>query len=332
MSLLQGLFKSPAQKQQEAREAAIADPVIDRIVAATDKRLMHVKELRRGLRGPVIAARTKLADLIAGIPGPVEMSPATWARDDTVRALFARAGDTAEAFSRDEATRAFFALHPGAACVGLLALERVERRVIASALQGDQVQADVARTTVSFREPRVLAPGADEVAARGELVHRAFEYLGLRALQRVGAMRAQRHEMEQERSLLQAQLRLARRNGAGFGGLDVSGESKSTAELERDLERVVGELEAAASQSLLPLLVEAIADVLAHFAEHLTIEPSELSLDAMNFIVPAAEAAVRPRVAILRLAERGPFAVVLARFPCAELRAIPRFDDAAKFL
>jgi len=50
MSLLQGLFKSPAQKQQEAREAAIADPLIDRIVAATDKRLMHVKQLRGALR------------------------------------------------------------------------------------------------------------------------------------------------------------------------------------------------------------------------------------------------------------------------------------------
>jgi hypothetical protein len=73
-------------------------------------------------------------------------------------------------------------------------------------------------------------------------------------------------------------------------------------------------------------------DVLAHYTGHLVIEPCELSLDAMNFIVPLADAAVRPRVALLRLAERGPFAVVLARFPCAELRATPRFEDAAKFL
>jgi hypothetical protein len=39
-----------------------------------------------------------------------------------------------------------------------------------------------------------------------------------------------------------------------------------------------------------------------------------------------------PKVAWLRLVDRGPFAVLLARFPRAELRADNRLAEAERFL
>jgi hypothetical protein len=309
-------------------DTAEADLLIDRLVNATDRRLAFVKGYRESLRGPVIAARDRMRERVALIPGPVEASAAAWSRDDTVRALFARAADVPTAFSNDAGVREFFALNPGSDCVALLGLEKRERRVLAAALHGDSVQSEVARTTVSFAEPQVLAPGGDEASVREELVRRALEFLALRALERVGALRMQRQELEKDRALLTAQLRLATRRGAGFGPMGATAVPPAT-ELERDLERTVAALEASASQAILPSLLEEMAAAFEAPERWLTIEPGAIALDAMNFVVDADSAqAVKPRIAILTLAHRGPFGVLLVRFPRSELKAAARFADA----
>ena len=334
MGFLDRVFR-PRGEGVSPADAAAADPIIDRVIAKTDKRLAHVKDLRATLRGPVVAARARLAEAIARIPGPTEVSPRSWAQDATVRALFARADDAAAAFGEDEAVREFFLAHPASECVGMLGLEQVERRVIAAALYGDSVQAEVARTTLSFTRPQVLAPALDEAAVRDELLMRAFEYLALRAFERVIALRGEKRELEREVALLRSQVKLAERRGAGFGavGADAPGPAVDRALLDRELARSVAELEQATTRDLLPLLVDEIAAVLADPGPYLAIEPFALALDSMNFVVPPSPEATALRVATLRLGNRGPYAVVIARFPRTELRAPEnRMADAAKYL
>ncbi|MGZ5046764.1 MAG: hypothetical protein ACXWF0_05800 [Usitatibacter sp.] len=325
MSLLKRIFASGADREGAER----ADPVIDRLVAATDKRLAYVKDYREVLRAPVLAAWDRMVEAVARIPGPTEVSARAWADDTTVRALFARATDVVPAFSNHAGVRAFFEAHPASDCVAMLALEQNERRVLASALHGDSVQAEVARRTVSFTDPQILAPGVDEAAVRGELAQRGLENLAMRALERVGARRAQKHALEKDRALLTARLQLAKRRGAGFGGLEGG---PPLSELERDLERTVRELEQAASRNLLPGLLDELLNVLADPGEHLAVESGTLALDSMNFVVEPGPQAVVPRVAILRLARRPPYAVLIARFPRADLRIEDRLAEAEKFL
>lgn len=337
MSVLARLFGSSAARAEAARVAALADPIIDRLVEATDRRLSHVKGYREALRAPVLEARERLRAMIALIPGPTLVSERTWGQDPTVRALFAHAGDTADAFSNDPGVDAFFRAHPASDCFGMLGLLQSERRVLASALYGESVQAEVARTTVSFGEPQVLAPAADEAAVREELVLRALEYLALRALEGVGAQRARRRELEKDRALLQAQLQLAERRGRGLGGMATPASApagaRERAEIERELERTVSVLEQSASRNLLSGLLEDLLAVLARPEDHLTIEPCTLCLDSMNFAVQPGPEAITPKVAILKLARRGPFAVLIARFPRSEHRpAENRLADAARFL
>ena len=326
MSLLQRIFR-----HSENREgAAQADPIIDRLVAATDRRLSYMKGFRETLRAPVLAAHGRMREAVARIPGPTEVSAKAWSDDTTVRALFARGTDVAPAFSVDAGVRTFFDAHPASDCIAMLGLEQRERRVLASALQGESVQAEVARTTINFGNPQILAPGTDEATVRAELVGRALEFLALRALERVGAQRAERHELEKERALLQAQHKLANQRGVGFGKLAAGATPR--ADLERDLERTVEELEQASSRQLLPSLLDELFAVLADPDPYLTIEPSTLSLDSMNFATEPGPGAITPRVAILRLVNRGPFAVLIARFPRAELRSDNRLAEAEKLL
>jgi hypothetical protein len=83
----------------------------------------------------------------------------------------------------------------------------------------------------------------------------------------------------------------------------------------------------------LPLLLDALLAALAHPEEHLTVEPSTVSLDAMNFVVADSPSAVKPCAAVMRLAERGPFAVLVGRFPRSALRPPEAsLTDAAKYL
>jgi len=333
MTVIERLFKRRGRYEPVSRHVAdLADPLIDRIVAATDKRLALLKGYRDALRAPVARAFRDLHPAIRMIPGPTEVSAESWRRDDTVRTLFARAEDVAAALGDDGDVRDFFAAHAAGDCYGLLALAQVERRVLAPALQGDTLQTEVARTTVSFTEPRVLAPAADDRAVRDELMARALEYLALRALERVGVLRTQKRELEQERALLQAELQLARRRGAGFGAIDAGSTPSEVATLERELRDKVEELAKAASRQLLPALLEELRGVLTHHADHLTLEPCALALDAMNFVVPPSPQATTPRVFMLKLAERGPFAVIVARFPRSAPRTGNRLADAAKYL
>jgi hypothetical protein len=335
VKVLERLFRGSAGRGALRHDAQLADPLIDRIVAATDQRLALVRGYRERLRGAVAAAYRALFPSIARIPGPIEVSPLSWARDDTLRALFARAADTAAAFGNQEEVRDFFALHPAGDCFGLLALLPVERRVLAPALSGDAVQMEVARTTVSFTEPRVLAPRGDEASLREELVQRSLEYLALVALRRTGAIRAGKRELEQERALLRARLQVARRHGAGFGAIDAPSAGAGpgdVAALEGELERTVSELERLASRELLPALLDDIGEAMAHHADHLSLDACTLALDSMNFAVPPSAHAVTPAVSMLELGARGPFAVLVARFPRASLSPGNRLADAAKFL
>jgi hypothetical protein len=291
-----------------------------------------MKDYRKVLRAPVLQARERVAALIARIPGPVEIGPTAWSRDEGVRPLFAHAADAAKAFSEDEGVRSFFMMNPGADCLGMLALQQAERKVLAPVMQGD-LQVEVARSTLSFSEPQIIAPARDEAAVREELAVRALENLALRAMETVGTMRSERRELEKERALLQAELRVARRRGAGFSAIGGATETRSLAVLEAELARAAEAVEKSASQNLLPVLVEEMLAAFARPEEHLSIEPCTVTLDTMNFVIPPSPQAVTPRAATLRLGPRGPFAVLIARFPRAELREREdRMAEAAKYL
>jgi hypothetical protein len=331
---LRQLFRSPAARRQQALEATIADPIIDRLVGATDRRLAQVPGHREKLRAPVLAARERLGAMIAAIPGPIEVSPESWATTAGLKPLFARREDVARAWSANEGVRGYFERHPASDCLGMLGLRVTERKVLSMVQQGN-MQVEVARATVSFAEPQVLAPAVDEVAVRNELTLRALEYLAMRAMEEVGAVRAQKRELEKERSLLQAQLQLARRQGRGLGAMASNaavGEA-DPAQVERELASTVAALEQLASRNLLPELLEALLAALARPADHLAIEPCRITLDPMNFTVDPGPQAVTPTAAILTLAGRGPFAVLVGRFPRSALPAPGnRFAEAARYL
>jgi hypothetical protein len=321
MGLLDWVFGGEPQRRVAPRDDAVAIEIVDRIVAATDKRLRSVSGYQKKLRDPALATLAHLRGIADGIPGPIDVNARAWTDNPEIRALFAKPQDVAAAFSRDAGVRACFASSTEPACLGILGLARIERQVFAPAQHGESVQHEVARTTVSFGDTRILAPATDPMAVRVELGKRAIDYLGLRALAQMTADEQTRKDLEQERALLKVRLQLAEQGRAGLAGITATAAAPvDRAALAGKLAENERALAAHAATGLMARFLDILRDVLTNPGVHLRLEACTVPLDAMNYrVADEASAAVVLKLRELVLPERPPYAVMVARFPRAEL-------------
>jgi hypothetical protein len=331
MGVLDWVFGGQKGRKVPPRDDALAKEIVDRVVAATDKRLRSVAGYEKTLREPALATLAYLRGIADGIPGPVDMNTRAWTDNPQIRALFAKPQDVAATFSRDAGIRNCLARSADPECLAILALARKERQVFAPAQKGDMIQHEVAQTTVSFGDARILAPATDPIAVRVELGKRAIDFLALRALAQMTAHAQERKDLEQERALLKVRLQIAEQGHAGFTDLTAATAvaTPSRAALAAKLAENEAALAALASTGLMTRFLDIIRDVLVNPGAHLRLEPRTIALDAMNYrVADEAAATVVLQLRELMLPERPPFAVMLARFPRAEL--LPAEDALAQ--
>ncbi|MBK8890717.1 MAG: hypothetical protein IPN75_10105 [Dechloromonas sp.] len=124
-----------------------------------------------------------------------------------------------------------------------------EQRVFGLGLHGEMVQRGVAQLTVNFSDHKPRLCGPDEAVLRRVIGVEIFEYLISRALSEIGAERSERQELQANRSLIRARLRLLQQHGPGLGSMlgeapaDASQQARLEAELldnERQLETMGG--------------------------------------------------------------------------------------------
>jgi hypothetical protein len=334
MGLLDLLFGGREKPAAEDDELAAA--IIDRIVAATDKRLALVSGYRETLREGALSTLAHLREIALALPGPVDVGAAAWARDRSLRPLLARADDAPRVFSGSREVRAFFRDSVAECCFALLAFKHAERHVLAPAVSGDGIRQDVARTAVSFDHPRVLAPAEHLKSLRIDVGKRMIDFLALEAMARITSITDERKALEAERALLKVRLQLCEGGGHGLAGLADHAEHKAVdpAALRRDLDANAAALAAHSPAGLMKDLLGIVRGVLADSAAHLRLETRTLALDAMNFVVEPPETPdFTVAIADLWVNGRGPFTTLVARFPRADL--LPERDlaaDAEKFL
>jgi hypothetical protein len=331
MGVLDWVFGGQTGRKVPPRDDALAKEIVDRIVAATDKRLRSVAGYEKTLREPALATLAYLRGIGDGIPGPVDVNTRAWTDNPQIRALFAKPQDVAATFSRDAGVRNCLAHSTDPACLAILALARKERQVFAPAQKGDMIQQEVAQTTVSFGDARILAPATDPIAVRVELGKRAIDFLALRALAQMTAHAQERKDLEQERALLKMRLQIAEQGHVGFADLTSASAVTSAGgvALAAKLKENEAALAAFASTGLMTRFLDIVRDVLVNPGAHLRLEPRAIALDAMNYrVADEAAATVVLQLRELMLPERPPFAVMLARFPRAEL--LPAEDALAQ--
>jgi hypothetical protein len=316
-----------ARRAARDRERAVA-AAIEQVVDGTDRRIRAVSGYRRQLAPAVGRTLDFIAELVASLPGPVDLSRGAWQDEPHVNAFFGTADDIPTTLTRSKELRDFFQRQADARqAYALLAVTRREKRVLGMALQGDMVQREVPQTSVSFTEHRILAPAATEAAVREEAKGRALNLFVSHAQGRLADLLVRREGLERERQLQQLRLRQAQTRAQSLAAVEDEEGAAETEAIERSLAENARELEAlGGALATLDDYVEQVRAVFASPEEHLGRATVSFRVSRMG--IKLADGAVDPGsdLSLLELA-MGPVrrVVTLVRCPREEMLSIEQF-------
>jgi hypothetical protein len=276
--------KDSRERDERLRET------VERVIEGTDPRLKAIRDVRKRLNPAVSHALDTAHDLVARFPPCIEMSPDTWGQSPMLRAMFGRPADIANTLSNSPDLREFLDTSEALGVETLycvVAATRVERTVLAPALEGDKLRQDVVQKTVGFSDFRLIGFSRSEEELRARFEDILVEDLVVAALRDMAENRQQRgEEAGSYRQLLLTRLRLMEQGGAGLE-LDSEMPESADANWVRD-QLAENEAELAKLKSgpagldgVLARVVEAL-----HDAESI-IQPTQISLrlNAMNIVV-----------------------------------------------
>jgi hypothetical protein len=300
----------------------LIERAIERAVDGTDPRLRALSGYKNKLRTAVIHAIDHVVGLVDNLPVPLELDRAAFGKDPELIAFFASLTQAHELLAVDPALNQWLASPDNSATghiVMLLLAEQQERQILGVALEGDILRRDVAQTTVSFSEHRLLDPAGAEDETRRLLKRRAFDHLLAISLGRITSAHAERNELERERYLLRRkQAALA----AGRWAFDEAGaDTRADPQVvQHQLEEIESQLRAlGAGPGLLKAHLDTVVDVLAEAEHNFWSERHALIVDRMG-IKQTQASALAPRVELTVLQD------ATGRKLVARLVAIARAD------
>lgn len=282
--LFQSIFGS-APVKGSGHPASLVDAAIERAIEATDPRIRAASGHRRKLEPAVVHALDHVKAIALGMPAPVEASRATYGNDARLAAFFASPERMSQVFGADRALIEYLAGAAGAGTEPVLALllvERSEKKVLGMALQGDQVQRDVAQVQVSFDRHRLVDPCAAEDDLRRALARRAYDHLLSMALARIAEVGGERESLEASQSVLRAKLRALQSARMDFSGGGAEA-PPDAATIEAKLADIEAQLATTGSGStVIAKHLELVAESLGKAEQQLWIEPVTILMDRMG--------------------------------------------------
>lgn len=342
MGILDWFKNRPGQYDPDRVSDELVDWALNKAIALTNPRLRLLADYRSRLQPAVETTIEFLRAQISVMPAVHSLSSNAWSSDPALRAFFVAPADIPAVLGGSNNLCTLFAKFPELdAAYLILGMAIKERRTFGMALHGDVVQRDVAQTSVSFSDHRARLCGRDERRLRRIVGVEVFEYLVAHALSEIGEERNERRELQENRSLIRARLRLLQQHGPGLGSMFGSApaahseQARLDAELldnERQLE-ALGDGEAALESEL-----ETLKSVLGAPQRHLRFAAQSLRLDTLNVVLDdtSTEPATKVDFALAELNGTPPVrrAFVLARVARSELPPPPTidFDNAARYL
>ena len=258
---------------------------IERTVDGTDSRLRVVPGYAKKLRSAVTHAIDHVVALVDKLPAPLELDRTKFAIDPELIAYFASLTHAQEVLSIDPVLNDWLAVPDNAATehiVMLLLMEQQERHVLGVALEGEILCRDVAQTTVSFADYRLLDPTAAEDDTRRLLQRRAFDHLLALSLEHINAAHTERDQLERERQLLRRK-QAALTTGRWTFDYAESDTPPDPQALQHQLEEIESQLlSLGAGPSLLTAHLEIVVDTLSKAEQNFWLEHQPLIVNRMG--------------------------------------------------
>ena len=334
-NLISAVRQSLARRKAAKADARARDnqlrSAIEHVVEEINPKLRAVSGYRKKLRPAVERSLAYSASLVEQLPEAVAVNGKAWSADPTVRALFSGVRDLQRVYSDSDEVHEYFDRHAGEEnCYALLSMLCRERSVLGMEMHGDVMRRDVRQTSVSFADHRVVKPVSSQAALRKELEHRAFEALVAYALETITERVSSRNTLQEQRQLLDMQLRLAHAKSASLTPL-LAGKGDEVIDIEalRKQQQETGEALDQVRAGLMTLedYIDRISEVLGDPQTHLRIGRVSMRLNKMNIRLDGAASAEDGHeldLTEVSLGESLRRILLITRFPRIEL--LPRKD------
>ena len=301
-----GLFDRLFGRQPAAGSDPLLGKALDRTVEVVEPKLALARDWRNRL-APGVAAAIEIARAGAQSLQQVhDLSAANWGSDPLLRAAFANAESITQVLGRMRDLQRFLRASPAAPeAYAVLGMAFETRRVLGSALVGDQVRSEVERTRAEFGDHRIRIVADSVEAMRQATGLQVFNELLLGATRALAQADERRKELNVERAMLHARLRMLERQEGAL--LDDGGEQATDPHAERaEMQRRLDEVNAAMAgygggTEGLDRQLEIVRDTLLSARELIRFETRRLRLDAMNTVLDADDG-VGQEVAFVQVA------------------------------
>ncbi len=227
----------PLQPREDEKTLLLA---IENAVDRTDPRIRLISGYRKKLRAAVTHSLNYANEIVAQVPGPIEVTSNTFSVDHHVHAFFLSVEQLQRVFSLSRDARKFFEAPENRerdTCYGLLVMDKRERRTLGAELKGDIIHKEVPQVSVSFSEHRILASVATDADLRHSITNRVFKDLIACAVEKILSVQVQRQALQDQRNRLKLQLRMleSRTQGLedGLEEVEFEDEAKITAIRQR---------------------------------------------------------------------------------------------------
>lgn len=272
---LAGLLKPDEPPSPAARQA------LDRVAEMVDPMLRVAPGFERKLIFPVSRALAYCTELVAALPGPVDIGRHAFGADPLVHALFATADDIDQMLGRSQAVRDFLA-EPcsleGDRFYAMIAARRQEKRQLGMVRQGDIVRNDVPQTVLYFSGQTLIEPSCRLDATQAGLRNKAFESLLHTFRNHVDAVRREAEGLRTDLAVERSHLTVLR---GATGGREIEVRTRHLAELDAQLRSTC--------RTLMPeQLVDALADYLQAPEPALHLSPVEIAVDRLGIVQNAS--------------------------------------------
>jgi len=258
---------TPSPPLAEAERLAIG-----RAVAAVDPLLKSVPAFERRLAPALRCAREHCAELVAALPGPIDVDVRAFSSDPLVHACFASPADIDAMFGKSRELRDFLADPSGFAAnpfYALLGMRRREKNTMGMAMNGDVLQRDVPQRILYFTDHTLAAVGDDLPGIRLRLQQLGVDSLVGSFAARLSGQRRERDDLRLERELERAR--------ASARGNSAEGEAHRLRleAIDEELRRLTEALDP-------ERILDALAAWLTEPSAHLRLEQVSVAVDAMG--------------------------------------------------
>ena len=199
------------QKRRVAKRAAklrkaVLDQTLEALISMTGLSIRAVSGYEQKLRPAMSTALDHINDLVAAIPGPLDISPQAWNRSPQVNALFISQTEMAPLFTRMGEAKKYFAMQRPDENFALLTMDRQDKTVFAVEKQGSLLKRDVPRTSVTYTNHRLLALAPNQDETRDLIKMRALGVLAQVLLEEIKQAKAREDELAYLENLYKVKL------------------------------------------------------------------------------------------------------------------------------